>query len=75
MAAIESPSPLRLATLTEREQHILRLLDSGLLWKELPDRLGISLSVINKLSRSIFRKLGAHNRAEAVNHWRQIQKQ
>ena len=43
-----------------------------MVYKEIEDRLHLSHSLVNKLSRRIFKKLDARSRAEAVNHWRDL---
>lgn len=59
-------------TLTGREEEILALLKTGQTYKEIRYGLSLSPSLVNKLARRIFKKLGAHNRAEAVNHWEEF---
>jgi len=58
--------------LTAREGDILAWLDRGLQYKEIPDRLDISLALTKKLQQRIFRKLGVHNRTQALNRWHQL---
>ncbi|MGO9203220.1 MAG: LuxR C-terminal-related transcriptional regulator [Limisphaerales bacterium] len=61
-----------LSALSEREERVVQLLESGMVYKEIEDRLHLSHSLVNKLSRRIFKKLDARSRAEAVNHWRDL---
>jgi len=58
--------------LTVRECQILSLMDEGLIYKEIRARLGLSAGLMNKLLHGLFKRLGAHNRAEAVNHWHRL---
>ena len=57
--------------LTEREEQILCCLAEGLAYKEIADRLAISLSLVKKLQQRIFKKLHAHSRVLAVKKWHQ----
>jgi DNA-binding CsgD family transcriptional regulator len=52
--------------LTRREQDLLEALERGLLFKEIALRLAISQTTVKGYARSLFRKLGAHTRSEAV---------
>ena len=56
--------------LTVRENQVMVLLSKGLLAKEISDQLGISFSAVHKHQLNSYRKLGAHNRTEALNNWR-----
>jgi len=60
------------AVLTAREVGILELMDDGLIYKQIEGRLHLGHSVADKLERRIFRKLHAHTRTEALNHWRRL---
>jgi DNA-binding NarL/FixJ family response regulator len=55
-----------LAQLTRRELEILSLLDRGTRVPKISQELGISETTVKAHTRSIFRKLGAHSRAEAT---------
>ena len=61
-----------LSALTEREERIVLLLQSGMTYKGIEDRLHLGHSLVNKLGRRIFKKLDAHSRGEAVNHWQRL---
>ena len=56
--------------LTVRENQVMMWLSKGLQSKEIPDHLGISFSAVHKHQLNSYRKLGAHNRTEALNKWR-----
>ncbi len=55
-----------LGRLTPREQEVLGLLAKGFLYKEISDRLGISLHTFRTHQRAIYEKLHVHSRTEAV---------
>ena len=57
------------AVLSEREQEVLALLAEGLLYKEIGDRLGISVGTIKQHIHRIYGKLHVQNRTEAVNRY------
>lgn len=54
------------ASLTRREEQVLKLLAEGCLDKEIADELGISTRSVGTHCRSIYKKLHAHNRTQAV---------
>jgi DNA-binding NarL/FixJ family response regulator len=53
-------------TLTRRERETLELLAQGFLYKEIADRLGISLDTVREYVRNIYVKLHVSSRTEAV---------
>jgi DNA-binding NarL/FixJ family response regulator len=53
-------------TLTSRERGVLEELAKGYLYKEVADRLGISLSTVNSHVEAIYRKLHVQTRTEAI---------
>ncbi len=55
-----------LETLSEREAEILLLLTKGFQYKEIADKLGISIDTIRTYIRRIYQKLHVHSRTEAV---------
>ncbi|HZT22203.1 MAG TPA: response regulator transcription factor [Verrucomicrobiae bacterium] len=61
----ESPSPA-VHHLTARERDILRLLAQGYLYKEIADRLGISMSTVRTHISAVYEKLHVHSRTEAA---------
>jgi LuxR family transcriptional regulator, maltose regulon positive regulatory protein len=58
--------------LSERELDVLRLLASPLSQREIGDRLYVSLNTVKSHTRSIFRKLDASGRPEAVARAREL---
>ncbi len=58
----EQPS----APLSEREREVLGLMSSGATNKEIAERLFLSPNTVKEHTSSLFRKLGARNRTEAV---------
>jgi len=52
--------------LTDRELAVLRLLRGTLTLAEIAAELHVSANTVKTHTRSIFRKTGAHSRAEAV---------
>lgn len=52
--------------LTKREQEILALLAKGFLYKEIADRLGITLSTVRAHLHAVYEKLHVQSRTEAV---------
>ena len=58
--------------LTPREQAVLLLLPSGLSAREIGSELGISRDTIKTHTKSIYRKLGASSRRDAVARAREL---
>jgi len=56
-----------LEQLTKREQEILDLLSKGLLYKEISDKLVITLNTVKQHIHNIYEKLHVQNRTEALN--------
>jgi DNA-binding NarL/FixJ family response regulator len=54
------------AKLTQREQEILALLAHGYLYKEIADKLGISLNTMKSHQHAIYEKLHVQSRTEAT---------
>jgi two-component system, NarL family, response regulator LiaR len=55
--------------LTPREKEVMQHLADGLLYKEIADKLGISISAVHKYQHIIFQKLHISNRSEATRIW------
>lgn len=53
--------------LSARENEILQLLAQGLLYKEIADRLAISVATVRQHIHKIYDKLHVQNRTEAIN--------
>jgi DNA-binding NarL/FixJ family response regulator len=58
-----------LAVLSKRENEILQMLSTGLLYKEISDKLTISSETVRKHVYHIYEKLHVSNRVEAVNKY------
>jgi DNA-binding NarL/FixJ family response regulator len=61
-----APTTQALACLTDREQAVLELVLEGFLYKQIADRLDLSVYTVNFHIRNIYGKLQVHSRAEAV---------
>lgn len=53
--------------LTKREIEVLELLSKGFLYKEIADKLNITLSTVKRHLNHIYSKLQVQNRTEAIN--------
>ena len=62
------PQPLPVEQLTARELEVLHLLAEGLTTPEIANRLYISAGTAKWHTINIYRKLGVHNRVQAVTH-------
>jgi DNA-binding NarL/FixJ family response regulator len=61
-----TPPAAGISVLTERERGVLELLAQGSLYKEIANRLGISIDTVRGHLRKIYDKLHVHSRTEAV---------
>lgn len=57
----------KLAELSERENEILQLVATGLMVKEVSEKLYLSIHTVRKHLKNIYHKLHVNNRVEAVN--------
>ncbi len=71
IASFNAPAPYIDQTvnqlLSKREQEVLELLSKGFLYKEIADKLFISLSTVKRHLNHIYVKLHVQNKTEAVN--------
>lgn len=58
-----------LAALSKRENEILQMLSTGLLYKEISEQLSISSETVRKHVYHIYEKLHVTNRVEAINKY------
>lgn len=61
-----------LEELTKRETEIVELLSEGLLYKEIADKIFISIDTVKKHVGNIYRKLHVNNKVEAINKFKQL---
>lgn len=69
MTIRRSEPVLRLTTLSARELEVLNLLAEGFLYKEIGDRLEISINTVRNHIRAIYEKLQVQTRTEAVRQF------
>lgn len=60
-------APSEISLLSLRENEVLNLLALGLLYKEIAEKLGISISTVRQHIHRIYEKLHVQNRTEALN--------
>jgi DNA-binding NarL/FixJ family response regulator len=65
---VAAKSP-HLIELSDRENEVLQLLSEGLLYKEIADKLGLSVFTIKNHIRHVYAKLQVQTRVEAVNRY------
>jgi len=58
--------------LTERETEILSLIQTGLLSKEISEKLSISFNTVNTHRQNILKKLNANNSLEAISYAKEL---
>lgn len=66
MAFIPNPDALRRTGITARELEVLQLVALGLSTREIADKLFISISTVKTHTASLFQKLDARRRTQAV---------
>lgn len=64
-----APPATELGSLSPREHEVLVLLASGYLYKEIAEKIGISLPTVSTYIRRIYEKLQVRSRAQAVAHF------
>jgi DNA-binding NarL/FixJ family response regulator len=62
----QMPARDEIGTLSKREEEVLHHLSQGYLYKEIADRLSISIDTVRKHLNSIYNKLHVHSRTDAV---------
>jgi DNA-binding NarL/FixJ family response regulator len=65
--SVTTPTGSPLAVLSKRENEILEMLSTGLLYKEISDKIFITTETVRKHVYHIYEKLHVSNRVEAVN--------
>ena len=58
--------------LNRRLGQVMACLDEGLFYKEITERLQLSLPTVRKLAHNALAKLNAANKVEALNRWREL---
>jgi DNA-binding CsgD family transcriptional regulator len=61
-----------LEPLTDRERQVLRLLAAGLSSNQVAEELIISVSTVRSYMKSLYQKLDAHNREEAIEKGKRL---
>ena len=69
----DQAAPLIVEPLSEREREVLRLLSAMLSTAEIATEMYISVNTVKTHLRSIYRKLSAAHRGEAVRRARQLE--
>lgn len=60
-------NPELLQTFTQREQEMLKALSRGFQYKEIADKMFISIETVRTYVRKIYEKLQVHSRTDAIN--------
>lgn len=60
------------SALSPREREIIDLLASGLLYKEIAEKLELKFETVRSYVKKIYEKLHAHSRTEAVSKWKGV---
>lgn len=69
IASFQANAPLRDYDLSDREKEILQYLSEGLMYKEVANRLFISIDTVRTHVRKIYEKLEVHSRTDALNKY------
>jgi DNA-binding NarL/FixJ family response regulator len=71
-AVAEDAATVRAASISMAEARVLRYLPTPLTFALIADKLGISRSAAKERAERAYRKLGVHNRADAVSRGRAL---
>ena len=71
-AVAEGAAIVRAASITMAQARVLRYLPTQLSFAVIADKLGISRSAAKERAERVYKKLGVHNRAEAVTRARAL---
>jgi len=71
-AVTEAAADVAAASMTVAEERVLRYLPTRLTFALIADKLGISRSAAKERAECAYKKLGVHNRADAVNRARAL---
>jgi DNA-binding NarL/FixJ family response regulator len=71
-ASAEAAARVRAAAITRSEAQVLRYLPKDLPFSVIADKLGISRSAAKERAERLYKRLGVHNRADAVSRARQV---
>ena len=63
-----------MTNLTPREREVIDLLGRGLFYKEIAEKMGITVGNLKQKAHVIYQKLGASNRTEALIKYRDTNK-
>jgi DNA-binding NarL/FixJ family response regulator len=69
IASFQQTGPVPDYDLSEREKEILQFLSEGLMYKEVANRLFISIDTVRTHVRKIYEKLEVHSRTDALNKY------
>ncbi|MBX3253979.1 MAG: response regulator transcription factor [Chitinophagaceae bacterium] len=64
-----SGSPKELNSLTDREKMVLELIVDGFLYKEIANKLAVTIDTVKKHASSIYEKLHVRTRSEAIKKY------
>ncbi len=53
--------------ISDREKEVVSLMYKGLNYNEIADKLSISPATVRKHTENIYKKLGVHNKVEAIH--------
>ena len=59
-------------SLTKREVEVLKMVDEGLMSKEISDKLYISIHTVNRHRQNILEKMNVNNLSEAINYAKKL---